>query len=105
ATPVRMVKIDARPVTQIADHTDPTVARPYLQAFDAAGNLLGTVYYAGALPQGCCWEVGATETLTFTSPTANIARARFSSQQPVSGVHTYGMFDNFRYDDGYYTLA
>ena len=105
ATPVRVVKIDARPVSQVADHLDPTVARPYLQAFDASGNLLATVYYAGALPQGCCNEVGATETLTFASSTANIARARFSSQQPVSGVHTYGLFDNLRFDDGYYTLS
>jgi len=105
ATPVRVVKIDARPVSQVADHLDPTVARPYLQAFDASGTLLATVYYAGALPQGCCYEVGATETLTYASSTANIARVRFSSQQPVSGVHTYGMFDNLRFDDGYYTLS
>jgi CSLREA domain-containing protein len=104
-THMRTVSIDVRPVSQVADHTDPTAARPYLQAFDASGNLLNTVYYAGTLPQGCCNEVGAIETLTITSPSANIARVRFTSQQPVSGVHTYGLFDNLRYDDGYYYLT
>lgn len=105
ATPMRSVSIDVRPVSQLADHTDPTTRRPFFQAFDSSGNLLTTVYYAGALPQGCCNEVGALETLSFTSPSGNIARVRFSSQSPTNSIHTYGLFDNLRYDDGYYYLT
>lgn len=105
ATPMRSVSIDVRPVSQLADHLDPTTRRPFFQAFDSSGNLLATVYYAGALPQGCCNEVGALETLSFTSPSGNIARVRFSSQSPTNTIHTYGLFDNLRYDDGYYNVT
>ena len=105
STPMRTVSIDVRPVSQLADHTDPTTRRPFFQAFDSSGNLLTTVYYAGALPQGCCNEVGALETLSFTSPSGNIARVRFSSQTPTNTIHTYGLFDNLRYDDGYYNMT
>ncbi len=43
ATPMRVVKIDVRPVGQLGDHVTEATARPYLQAFDASGNLLSTV--------------------------------------------------------------
>ncbi len=104
-TPMRTVSIDVRPVSQVADHLDPTTNRPFFQAFDSSGNLLTTVYYAGALPQGCCNEVGATETLGFTSPSGNIARVRFSCQYRANSVRTYGAFDNLRYDNGYYNVT
>jgi hypothetical protein len=82
--------------------------RPFLQAFDSANNFLGIVYYAGALPTGCCFEVGPTETLTFTSTANNIAYVQFSSQNPTnpppSHPATFGLFDNLRFD-ALYTLA
>ena len=53
----------------------------------------------------CCNEVGATETLGFTSPSANIARVRFSCQYRANSVRTYGAFDNLRYDNGYYNMT
>ena len=104
STPMRTVSIDVRPVSQVADHTDPTTRRPFLEAYDASGVLIGSVKYAGVLPQGCCNEVGATETLTLTLPSGNIKRARFSSQAPTNTIHTYGLFDNLRFDDGYYDV-
>jgi hypothetical protein len=69
--------------------------RPYLQAFDANGALLATVYFQGALP-----GVGGTspyETLTFVSPTANIRKVLFSVQQGQPGPKVYGYFDNLAF--------
>src|SRR5438105_2889210 len=97
------VSVDVRPVSPL-EYLGSLTSRPYLQAFDAAGNLLGTVYYAGPLPTNCCFSVGAIEKLRFVSPTANIARARLSSQQP-NPYHTYALFDNLRSEDGYYSLT
>lgn len=65
ATPVASVSVDARPVAPF-EFLTPLTRRPFLQAFDAANNLLGTVYYAGPLPTTVA-GVGPTETLTFTS--------------------------------------
>lgn len=99
ATPVGTVSIDARPVAPL-EFLTPLTRRPFLQAFDAGNNLLGTVYYAGPLPTGVA-EVGPTETLTFTSTANNIALVRFSSQNPGNPPTvppTYGLFDNLRYD-------
>src|SRR5882672_1404146 len=79
-SPVASVSIDARPVAPI-EFLTPLTRRPFLQAFDAAGNLFTTVYYAGALPTTVS-GVGPTETLAFTSTGNNIARVRFSSQNP-----------------------
>jgi hypothetical protein len=104
ATPVSVVKIDVRPVAPF-EFLGSLTKRPFLQAFDINNNLLGTVYYAGALPTGS-GEVGPTETLTLTSPANNIAVARFSSQNrdtPPAAPPTYGLFDNFRF--GQPTLA
>ena len=98
ATPVGVVKIDARPVAPF-EFLGALTKRPFLQGFDSQNNYLGTVYYAGALPTGV-GEVGPTETLTFTSPANNIAAARFSSQNrnsPPAAPPTYGLFDNFRF--------
>lgn len=105
ATPVGTVSIDTRPVAPFEFLTALT-KRPFLQAFDAADGLLGTVYYAGPLPTGVA-EVGPTETLTFTSTANNIARVRFSTQNPTAppaAPPTYGLFDNLRFD-AVYTLT
>jgi hypothetical protein len=97
ATPVKVVKIDARPVAPL-EFLGTLSRRPFLQAFDSYNNLLGTVYYAGALPTGS-GEIGPTETLTFVSTANNIAVARWSTQNPLTPpgyTPTYGLFDNFR---------
>ena len=105
ATPVGTVSIDARPQAPVEFLTALT-RRPFLQAFDAGGALLGTVYYAGALPTGG-GAIGPTETLTFTSTANNIAVVRFSSQNPGSPPTvppTYGLFDNLCFSS-LYTLS
>ena len=106
ASPVSTVSIDARPVAPI-EFLTPLAKRPFLQAFDSAGALLGTVLYLGALPTTVA-GVGPTETLTFTSTTNNIARVRFSTQNPntaPTAVPTYGLFDNLRFDSAYSLTA
>ena len=105
ASPVGSVSIDAKPVAP-AEFLTPLTRRPFLQAFDSANNLLGTVYYAGALPTNAA-QVGPTETLSFTSTANNIAVVRFSSQNPgnpPTGPATYALFDNLRFDS-LYTLS
>jgi hypothetical protein len=99
ASPVAIVSIDARPVAPI-EFLTPLTRRPFLQAFDSADHLLTTVYYAGALPNTVS-GVGPTETLSFTSTANDIARVRFSSQNPGNPPTvppTYGLFDNLRFD-------
>lgn len=108
ATPVRVVSIDVRPVGPVDSFLDLLTKRPFLQTFDSANQFLGIVYYAGALPTGCCYEVGPTETLTFTSTANNIAYVQFSSQNPTNPplprLPTFGIFDNLRFDI-LYTLS
>lgn len=71
--------------------------RPFLQAFDTDGNYLTTVCYAGPFPTGP-GQIGPAETLTITSPTANIATARWSVQNPgTTYPPVYGLFDNFQF--------
>jgi hypothetical protein len=93
------VSIDARPVGPV-EFLGILLNRPFLEAYSGStpATFLGRVLYTGTLPTGCCFEVGPTETLTFNSPTANIARVRFSSQQSQSSLHTWGLFDNLRFD-------
>jgi|GEM_PF-2482874 len=105
ATPVGMVSIDARPVAP-PEFADALSRKPYLQAFNATGGLLGTVYYAGPLPT-TGGAIGPAETLTFTSTSNNIAVVRFSSQNPGTPLiypPTYGLFDNLQFDS-FYTLS
>jgi hypothetical protein len=94
ATPQRSVSIDAAPIVA-PEGLGTVLNRPFLQAFDAAGNVLATVYYAGALPG--VGGLGPYETIAYTSPTANIARVRWSVQQGNPGPFVYGYFDNFSY--------
>jgi hypothetical protein len=99
ASPVAIVSIDARPVAPI-EFLTPLTRRPFLQAFDSADHLLTTVYYAGALPDTVS-GVGPTETLSFTSTANDIARVRFSSQNPGNPPTvppTYGLFDNLQFN-------
>ena len=104
ATPMRGVKIDARPVGPI-EYLTPLTKRPYLEAYNSANQLIAQVYYQGPLPTNCCGDVGPAETLSYASSTTNIAWIRFSVQNPgTNNPAVYGLFDNLRYDDGFYTL-
>jgi streptogramin lyase len=96
-TPEREVSIDTRPVSDLEPLGTPQ-NRPFLEAYNAAGAFLGRVLYAGALPTGGGFQVGDTETLTFTRPTADISYVRFSSQQSQPGPRIFGLFDNLQYD-------
>ncbi len=111
----RTVSIDARLLMPVEYLT--TIKKPYLQAFDAAGNYISgtTVYYdatpcADVLGGGCGWQ-----TLIIRRASADIKRVRFSSQNNFAGTNCtvgkagcpnriyggfYGQFDNLRYDDG-----
>jgi hypothetical protein len=102
ATPMRVVKIDTRPVAPL-EFLTPLTKRPFLQAFDSGNNLLNTVYYAGPLPTNA-GQVGPIETLVISSTTTNIAYARFTAQNSAGDTPTYAMFDNLRYSIGSYAL-
>lgn len=94
STPQLTVSIDARPVSTFEPLGTP-FNRPFLEAYSGA-TFLGRVLYQGALPTGVR-EVGPTETLTFTSTTANITRVRFSVQQSQPGPRITGLFDNLSF--------
>ncbi len=94
STPQLTVSIDARPVSTFEPLGTP-FNRPFLEAYSGA-TFLGRVLYQGALPTGVR-EVGPTETLTFTSATANITRVRFSVQQNQGGPRISGLFDNLSF--------
>lgn len=94
ATPQRSVSIDAA-AARPPEGLGTPLNRPYLQAFDAAGNLLATVYFQGALPDA--GGISPYETLTYVSSTTNIAKVRFSTQQGAGGPPVYGYFDNLNY--------
>ena len=74
--------------------------RPYLQAFDFHGHLLGTVYYPTSLLPTTSSGQGPWYTLSFTSSTQNVWTVVFSSEPPGAGNPTYGKFDNFSWSVG-----
>ena len=92
------VSIDAAPVAPF-EFLGFLSKLPFIDAFDAAGNLLAADYYSGVLPDDVA-EVGAYETLTVSSAAGNIAKVRFSSQAPTGGPATYGLFDNLTFSVG-----
>lgn len=79
------VSIDVRGTAFVEGLGTPT-ARPYIAAYDAAGNFLSIVY-GSATP-------GVWQTLTITG--AAIAKVRFSSQAIAPWV--YANFDNLNFD-------
>ena len=94
ATLQRSVSIDAA-AARPPEGLGTPLNRPFLQAFDANGALLATVYFQGTLPDA--GGVSAYEPLTYVSPTANIKKVRFSTQQTQGGPTVYGYFDNLGY--------
>jgi hypothetical protein len=70
--------------------------RPFLEAYGAADNFLGRVLFSGELPT-CALCVTPFETLTVSSPTANISKVRFSSQQSQPGPTIWALFDDLSF--------
>jgi hypothetical protein len=87
ASAVSVVSIDAYAVEFVEALTNGPTGSPFLEAYDAAGTFLGRV--------NAPIVMGVWQTITFTSPTNNIKRVRFSSPgNPAPGDHIYATFDN-----------
>jgi len=84
------VSIDAQ-ATVFAEQLPTPVARPFIEAYDAAGNLLTRTYYPTYGSPG----FGSWQTLTVSAP--GIRRVRFSSQAPGGTSPVYGSFDNLQF--------
>ena len=94
STPRSWVSIEATPILPAEFLGTPT-SRPFLEAFDAQGNLIGSVvYYPYSYGDP---NFGTTQVLKVSSSTANIAYVLFSSQAPGGNPPVYGLFDNLRY--------
>jgi hypothetical protein len=99
-TPRSWVSIEATAVLPPEWLTTP-VAKPWLEAFDAQGNIIlqngsAAVYYPLSYGQT---GYGTAQTLTVSaSSTQKIAYVLFSSQAPGSGTPVYGQFDNLRFN-------
>lgn len=92
-TPKRSVSIRVQPVL-LPEHLGAVTAKPFLQAFDAAGKFLGVVYYPIAYGSR---GYGTYQTLTISSKTANIKYVQFSSQYISGQSPVYGNFDDLSY--------
>jgi hypothetical protein len=101
ATPRRWVSIEATAVLSPEGLGTPT-ARPWLEAFDASGNLVGGVQYYPLAYGDVGW--GTAQTITVTSTSSNIAYVQFSSQPPANGDPVYGQFDNLRFNTDFYRI-
>jgi hypothetical protein len=101
STPRRWVSIEATPVLP-PEWTVTPAAKPWLEAFDASNNLIGSVQYYPFGYNDVGW--GTAQTLTVTSTSSNIAYVQFSSQPPNSGTPVYGQFDNLRFNTDYYRI-
>jgi len=96
-SPRSWVSVDVLPLMAPEFKGTPT-ARPWLQAFDAAENLIGTAYYPAYGTPG--WGQG--QTLRIDDPNASIKSVRLSSQHGSPQV--FATFDNLRINtDPYWT--
>lgn len=84
------VSIDAQAVV-FPEQLSTPVARPFIEAYDAAGSMLLRTYYPAYGSPG----FGSWQTLTVSAP--GIRRVRFSSQAPGSSTPVYGSFDNLQF--------
>jgi len=96
-SPRSWVSVDVLPLMAPEFKGTPT-ARPWLQAFDAAENLIGPAYYPAYGTPG--WGQG--QTLRIDDPNASIKSVRLSSQHGSPQV--FATFDNLRINtDPYWT--
>ncbi|HYP89119.1 MAG TPA: hypothetical protein VEQ59_13225, partial [Polyangiaceae bacterium] len=84
------VSIDAQAVV-FPEQLSTPVARPFIEAYDAAGNLLTRTHYPAYGSAG----FGSWQTLTVSA--SGIRRVRFSSQAPGTSTPVYGSFDNLQF--------
>jgi len=94
-TPRSWVSIDVLAVLP-PEYLGTPVAKPWLEAYNAAGQMIGsTVYYPAAYgtPGFSQWQ-----TLRIDDPTSSIKYVRFSSQHYNSSPSVYGSFDNLTFN-------
>jgi hypothetical protein len=94
------VSIDVSGLLNSGDLLGNSPLRPFMEVY-AGSTLLQTLYYQPAPGGISSGEVGAYETLSFTSATDNITRVRLSSQfdsTGSSGPIPFASFDNLSFD-------
>jgi hypothetical protein len=94
------VSIDALPLVTPETLGQKVTNQPFLEAFGDNDVFLGKVLYP--LAEGSP-GYGSWQTLTISSPTANIRYVLFSCQH-TSGPAVYGMFDNLYFQVGLWDL-
>ena len=92
AKPQRWVSIDAKPMEAPEGMTAAT-AQPFLEAYDAAGKLLGRAEYPVA-HSDAAW--GSWQIVLYSSTTANIAKVIFSCSRD-GNTPVYALFDRFAF--------
>ena len=99
-TPRSWVSIDVLAVLP-PEYLGTPAARPWFEAFNAAGQLIGsTVYYPAYGTTG----FGQWQTLRIDDPTNSIKFVRFSSQHFSSSPSVYGSFDNLSFNTDPYWI-
>ena len=94
STPRNSVSIDVLAVLP-PEYQGTPVARPWFEAYNAAGQMIGsTVYYPAYGTAG----FGQWQTLRIDDPSASIKYVRFSSQHFNSSPSVYGSFDNLTFN-------
>jgi hypothetical protein len=92
AIPQAVVSIDAKPVLFVEPLSQTVDAIPYLEAYDAAGSLIGRTFYPAEW-QDSQW--GNWQKLEIASTLPNITSIRFSSIRLYPYV--YAFFDTLRF--------
>ncbi len=102
STPRSSVSVDVLAVLP-PEYLGTPLARPWFEAYNAAGQLIGsTVYYPAYGTAG----FGQWQTLRIDDPNGSIKYVRFSSQHFNSSPSVYGSFDNLSFNtDPYWVEA
>ena len=100
-TPRKWVSIDVLGVLPV-EYKGTPVARPWLEAYNSAGNKIGSaVYYPSYGAPG----FGQWQTLRIDDPNGDIKAIRFSSQAGGSSTPSvYGVFDNLTFNTDPYWI-
>jgi hypothetical protein len=100
-TPRTWVSIDVLAVLP-PEYAGTPVAKPWFEAFNAAGQLIGsTVYYPAAYGTA---GFNQWQTLRIDDPTGSIKFVRFSSQHFNSSPSVYASFDNLSFNTDPYWI-
>ena len=94
-TPRSWVSVDVRAVLP-PEYLGTPVAKPWMEAYNAAGQKIGSAaYYPAAYGSA---GFGQWQTLRIDDPTGSIASVRLSSQHFSSSPSVYGAFDNLSFN-------